>query len=78
MAVWSADPEEQSLLAGEDVADELPQATGRPEIGFYVNGDKGDKLGYYLHADLAVAPPPATAAPVDHRGRGPEVERAGQ
>ncbi len=56
VAVWSADPEEQGLLTGEDVANELPQDTGRPEIGFYVNGDKGDKLGFYLHADVAVAP----------------------
>lgn len=56
VAVWSADPEEQALLAGEDVANELPQETGRPEIGFYVNGDKGDKLGYYLHTDVDLTP----------------------
>ncbi len=56
VAVWSADPAEQSLLAGEDVANELPQESSRPEIGFYVNGDKGDKLGYYLHSDVAVTP----------------------
>lgn len=55
LAVWSADAEEQSRFAGEDVAAELPQDTDRTEIGFYVNGDKGDKLGYYLHADTAVA-----------------------
>jgi len=54
IAVWSAHPEEQSRLAGEDIANELPQDTGRPEVGFYVNGDKGDKLGYYLHADPRV------------------------
>ena len=54
MAVWSAHPEEQSRFAGEDIAAELPQDTGRSEIGFYVNGDKGDKLGYYLHADTVV------------------------
>ena len=62
VAVWSAHPEEQSLLAGEDIANELPQETGRPEIGVYVNGDKGDKLGYYLHSDVAVTPPPAATA----------------
>ncbi len=56
VAVWSTHPEEQSRFAGEDIADELPQDTGRTEIGFYVNGDKGDKLGYYLHADTAVTP----------------------
>jgi hypothetical protein len=56
VAVWSAHPEEQGRLAGEDVANELPQDTGRPEVGFYVNGDKGDKLGYYLHADTVVTP----------------------
>ena len=56
VAVWSAHPEEQNLLAGEDVANELPQETGRPEIGVYINGDKGDKLGYYLHSEVAVTP----------------------
>ncbi len=56
LAVWSADREEQSVLAGEDVANELPQESARPEIGFYVNGDKGDKLGYYLHSDVALTP----------------------
>ncbi|QIK65371.1 DUF4012 domain-containing protein [Nocardioides sp. HDW12B] len=58
VAVWSARPEEQDRLAGEDIAAELPQETGRPEIGFYVNGEKGDKLGYYLHVDTAVTPGP--------------------
>ena len=56
VAVWSAHPEEQRRLAGLAVANELPQDTGRPEIGFYVNGDKGDKLGFYLHADPVVTP----------------------
>ena len=55
VAVWPADPEEQRRFAGEDIAGELPQDTGRTEIGFYVNGEKGDKLGYYLHADTTVA-----------------------
>ena len=56
VAVWSAHPEEQGPLTGEDIANELPQETGRPEIGVYVNGDKGDKLGYYLHSQVDVTP----------------------
>ena len=55
VAVWSAHPEEQGPLAGEDIANELPQQTDRPEIGVYVNGDKGDKLGYYLHSQVTVS-----------------------
>lgn len=54
VALWAADPDEQEELAGEEIANALPQDTGRTELGFYVNGEKGDKLGYYLHNDTEV------------------------
>ena len=54
LAVWPADPEEQELLGGEDVANELPQDIGRPEVGIYSNDVRADKLSYYLHADPSV------------------------
>lgn len=54
IAAWSAHGDEQAILGGEDIANELPQDTGRPEIGIYINGAKGDKLGYYLHNDWSV------------------------
>ena len=54
LAVWSNHVHEQLRLEGEDIANELPQATGSPEIGVYVNNYKGDKLSYYLHADVNV------------------------
>jgi hypothetical protein len=61
LAVWSAHEDERRLLAGEDVTAELPQDTGRPEIGVYFNGIKGDKLGYYMHSDVKVTPKACSA-----------------
>ena len=56
IAVWSARRAEQAVLAKEDVANALPQRTGRPEVGVYFNDSAADKLSYYLHAKTKVDP----------------------
>jgi hypothetical protein len=56
VAVWSSHPDEQRLLAGEDVANELPLDSSTPEVGLYYNDAGADKLSYYLHSDVTVTP----------------------
>lgn len=64
VAVWSAHPEEQQLLSGEDVANELPQGTSRPEVGVYYNDASAHKMSYYLHSDVTVTPESCSSAGV--------------
>lgn len=56
ISVWSAHPEEQRVLAGEDAANELPQGRDKAEVGIYLNDAAADKLSYYLHSDISVRP----------------------
>ncbi|GIJ51690.1 hypothetical protein Val02_85760 [Virgisporangium aliadipatigenens] len=47
--IWSARPEEQSLIAGTALEGALPPRDGdRPTIGLFLNDGSGAKLGYYL------------------------------
>ena len=64
VAVWSAHPDEQEQLAGEDVANELPMETGGPEIGVYYNDSAADKLSYYLRSRVEVTPESCSSAGV--------------
>ena len=64
VAVWSAHPDEQRLLTGEDVANELPQDPAQPELGLYVNDASADKLSYYLHSDVEVTSESCSSAGV--------------
>lgn len=47
--LWSADPDEQAILAGTTLVDLLPtDADAARSFGVYVNDVTGSKLGYYL------------------------------
>lgn len=51
LAVWSADPAEQAVLVGTDIADEVSSTTG-PYAGLVVNNAAGNKMDYYLKRSL--------------------------
>ena len=54
LLVWSADPAEQADLAATELAGQLPQSSGTPTIGVFLNDGGADKLGYYLSNGIAV------------------------
>lgn len=63
VAVWDASPEVQKLLAGTDLAHELP--TGRAAdstIGVYMNDATGAKMQYYLDYDISAEATKCSAA----------------
>lgn len=67
LLLWSADPGEQSLIAGTAVAGPLrPAGTGQdppaadpstPVIGLFLNGAVASKLDYYLRMEVALSAP---------------------
>lgn len=52
LAMWSADPAEQAVLTGTDIADEVSTTSG-PYAGLVVNNAAGNKMDYYLKRALA-------------------------
>jgi hypothetical protein len=53
--VWSADPAEQSAIAGTVLEGALPEHDGdRPTIGVFLNDGTGAKLSYYLTGSITV------------------------
>jgi hypothetical protein len=52
LAVYSAHPEEQSVLAATPLAGGLPR-TSAPFVGLTVNNGQGSKLDYYLHRSVS-------------------------
>ncbi|MBV9292904.1 MAG: DUF4012 domain-containing protein [Frankiales bacterium] len=51
LAIWSAHPAEEAVLAGTPIAGELPAGPG-PFAALTVNNDAGGKLDYYLDRTL--------------------------
>ncbi len=53
---WSADPAEQSLLAGSPIAGELPSTDdSTARFGVYLNDGAGSKMSYYVKPDVSVS-----------------------
>ncbi|MDJ0336171.1 DUF4012 domain-containing protein [Salinibacterium sp. G-O1] len=53
--IWSARPEEQTLLAGTTLAGELPVSDSDTQhFGVYLNDGTGSKMDYYLTPELKV------------------------
>ncbi len=46
LLVWSADPLEQADLAATELAGQLPQTSGTPTIGVFLNDGTGGEVGY--------------------------------
>ncbi|WP_089154163.1 DUF4012 domain-containing protein [Micromonospora sp. NBS 11-29] len=51
---WSARPEEQRVLAGSQLAGQLPERDAVPTVGVFLNDGSGAKLGYYLRFSAAL------------------------
>lgn len=65
--IWSARPEEQSLLEGSTLAGELPETDERTaRFGVFLNDATGSKMSYYVspRVTLAWSGCPDTAQPV--------------
>lgn len=55
LLLWSADPREQSLLAGTILSGELlGEVDGAPELGVYLNDASATKMSYYLDTAVTV------------------------
>ncbi|WP_081323057.1 DUF4012 domain-containing protein [Microbacterium testaceum] len=53
--LWSANPEEQALLAGSSLAGELPTTDARTaRFGVYLNDAGGSKMSYYVKPDVSL------------------------
>ncbi|WP_298462485.1 DUF4012 domain-containing protein [uncultured Cellulomonas sp.] len=62
LMVWSAHPQEQSLLSGTAVSGELVGVRGdSPVLGVYLNDGSAAKMGYYLRRDVTVTSTGCTA-----------------
>ncbi|MEF2985591.1 hypothetical protein, partial [Pseudomonas aeruginosa] len=54
LLVWSADPDEQSVLDGTNLQGSLPDSDGgRTSIGVYLNDGTGSKMDYYMRTGMA-------------------------
>lgn len=60
LAVWSARPDEQAVLAGTAVGREVTR-TAAPHAALVVNNGSGDKLDYYLSGALGYTAGPCSA-----------------
>jgi len=67
--VWSARPEEQSVLDGTAVSGSLDGPRSTPQVGIYLNDSTAGKMDYYLQYR-------STAAAVDCRRGGAQDFRA--
>ncbi len=55
--VWSAHPDEQSLLEGTPISGDMPRrATVHPQVGMYLNDAASDKMSFYLDYKVDVKP----------------------
>jgi hypothetical protein len=67
LLLWSAVPEDQSVLADTTLAGRLPVTTNEiGRFGVYLNDGTGSKMDYYVDADIDLA---WGACTVDPRGR---------
>lgn len=64
ISLWSVHEDQQALIAGETIANELSQDSGPPSLGVYLNNQVPDKLGYYLRSEVEVEPEGCDAAGV--------------
>lgn len=56
LLIWSANPDEEKLLAGTVLEGALPAADGStPTVGVYLNDGTGGKMDYYLREKLSLA-----------------------
>lgn len=54
--MWSADEDDQSVIAGTSLAGELPRSNGRDaRFGVFLNDGTGSKMSYYTRPDVSLS-----------------------